>query len=507
MTDAGTGEPSWVRRTDHVMRPDPARVVSTIFLPGQEMAASGESRSSAVLERVLALSESDVEESLAAAMESFGHRHRDLPAAWTRNARLLEHRLVGAGPLSAARLQLIGAYFTQEYAVEGAALFNPSMVEHPDQSGLEPGSTRFLMTVRAVGEGHVSSVELRTGVIDALDVVRLDPPPTVAVLPTGTEPTYVRDVFAQQLRELGGDHANSDFVLDALPVTFTRPELDLALSQLRDQRLTRGSAVRTIERFERIAACNYAIEFPASSSPQERVIMPRSASESHGIEDVRAVRFLEPDVPAYLATYTAYDGREVSSQLLLSEDFRSFTVAQLSGPGSKNKGMALFPRRIHGRYVALSRADRESNAVTRSVDLRHWEAPVLVQTPHQPWEIVQLGNCGPPIETEYGWLVLTHGVGPMRQYSIGALLLDLEDPTVVTGRLDRPLLTPAEDERSGYVPNVVYSCGAMLHGRTLVLPYGCSDSVTRIALVDLDGLLSELRSATDSGGPHARPIR
>ncbi|HEY5137342.1 MAG TPA: glycoside hydrolase family 130 protein [Candidatus Nanopelagicales bacterium] len=483
-----------------MLRPDPARVVSTIFLPGQEMAASGESRSTAVLERVLALSESDVEETLARVVESFGPRHRDLPAAWATNSGLLRHRLVGSGRISAARLQLIGAYFTQEYAVEGAALFNPSMVEHPDQSGLEPGSTRFLMTVRAVGEGHVSSVELRTGVIDVLDVVRLDPPPTVAVLPAGTATTYVGDVFAQQLREHGGDHANSDFVLDALPATFTRPELDLALAQLRDQLLTRGSAVRTIERIERIAACNYAIEFPASSSPQERVIMPRSPSESHGIEDVRVVRFLETDGgPAYLATYTAYDGSSISSQLLQSDDFRTFTVAQLSGPGSKNKGMALFPRRVRGRYVALSRADRESNAVTTSVDLRHWETPVLVQTPHQPWEIVQLGNCGPPIETESGWLVLTHGVGPMRQYSIGALLLDLDDPTVVTGRLSRPLLTPAADERSGYVPNVVYSCGAMLHGRTLVLPYGCSDWETRIALVDLDGLLTELR--TEGAGP------
>lgn len=465
------------------------------------MAAAGESRSAAVLERVLALSESEVDECLAAAVESFGHRHPDLQGAWARNAGLLEHRLVGAGDISTARRQLIGAYFTQEYAVEGAALFNPSMVEHPDQSGLEHGSTRFLMTVRAVGEGHISSVELRTGVIDALDVVRFDPPPRVAVLPTATPTTYVREVFAQQLRVLGGDRANSEFVLDALPVTFTRRDLDLALIELRDQRLTRGSAVRTIERFEWIAACNYAIEFPASSSPQERVIMPRGPSESHGMEDVRIVRFLDAGGDLdYLATYTAYDGRSVSSQLLQTEDFRTFAVGQLSGPGSKNKGMALFPRRVRGRYVALSRADRENNAVTTSVDLRHWESPVLIQTPQQPWEIVQLGNCGPPIETESGWLVLTHGVGPMRQYSIGALLLDLDDPAVVTGRLRRPLLTPAADERSGYVPNVVYSCGAMLHGRTLVLPYGCSDSETRIALVDLDGLLSELGSA---GSPSA----
>lgn len=490
-----TNDPSWVRRTGQVLRPDPARVVSLIFLPGQEMAASGESRSSAVVERVLALPEDEVTDTLATALDTFGHRHRDLPATWAANAGLLEHRLVGIGAISSARRQLIGAYFTQEYAIEGAALFNPSMVAHPDQSGLEAGSTRFLMTVRAVGEGHVSSVEMRTGVIDSRDIVTLDPPPTVAVLAAHLPTTYSREAFSQQFRALGGEHANSDFVLETLPATFTRDDLDLALAGLRDQRLTRGAAVRTLERFERIAACSYATEFPESSSPQERVLMPRGPSESHGMEDVRLTRFLDAGAdPEYLGTYTAYDGRNVSSQLLRTRDFRHFDIAQLSGPGAQNKGLALFPRQVDGRYVALSRADRESNGVTTSADLRHWDKPVLVQTPHRPWEIVQLGNCGPPIETESGWLVLTHGVGPMRQYGIGAILLDIDDPTVVRGRLSRPLLTPDADERSGYVPNVVYSCGAMLHGRTLVLPYGCSDSETRLALVDLDELLAELGS-------------
>ena len=221
--------------------------------------------------------------------------------------------------------------------------------------------------------------------------------------------------------------------------------------------------------------------------------MPTGPSESRGMEDVRMARFAADEAAAaYVGTYTAYNGRSIASQLIQTDDFCRFAVTQLSGPGSKNKGMALFPRRIGGRFVAMSRADRESNGVTTSANLRHWEQPVLVQTPHQSWETVQLGNCGPPIETDAGWLVLTHGVGPMREYSIGALLLDLEDPTVVLGRLRYPLLTPSEDERSGYVPNVVYSCGGMLHGRTLVLPYGCSDSATRIALVEIDPLLAEL---------------
>jgi predicted GH43/DUF377 family glycosyl hydrolase len=492
-------DPRWVHRTDHVLRPDPARVVSRIFLPGQETAQRGQSRSAVILERILALTEAEVDETLADVRVAFARRHRDLEDIWARHYALMEHRVEGAGPLQLNRRRLIGAYFTQEFALEGAALFNPSMVPHPDQSGLPDGSTRFLMTVRAVGEGHISSVELRTGTIDGADVITLDPSADVAVRPTGTATCYSRLAFQQQLADLGGDRTNSDFVLDALPESFSRKDLDLALDELRGQSLTRGAAVRTIDRFEWIAACNYRVEFPEDSSMQERVLMPTAPSESRGIEDVRMLRFAETDGSIrYLGTYTAYDGRSIATQLIATEDFRSFDVTQLSGPGSKNKGMALFPRRIGDRYLALSRADRESNGVTASSDLRHWDQPVLVQIPDRPWESVQLGNCGPPLETDAGWLVLTHGVGPMRQYSIGALLLDLDDPTVVLGRLATPLLTPTADERDGYVPNVVYSCGGMLHGRSLVLPYGCSDSATRIALVDLDPLLDALTGDPDT---------
>lgn len=497
---------TWVRRTDLVLTPDPTRVVATIFLPGQELAASGESRSTAVLQRVLALSEDDVVAELESMLSSFGSRHRDVTGTWASNCRSVEHRVVGSQPLSQSRRQLIGAYFTKEYAIEGTALFNPSMVPHPDQSGLPPGSVRFVMTVRAVGEGHVSCIELRTGVVDAKQGVSLDQPATVAVLPSSVPVSWSRTSFEHQLVDIGGDRTNSDFVLGELPETFGREELDAALRSLRDQRLTRGAAVRTIDQFEWIAACSYAVEFPDSSADQERVLMPRGPSERVGMEDVRLVRFPADDGHVdYLGTYTAYDGRSVSSQLLATRDFRRFTVTRLSGPGSRNKGLALFPRRIRGRYIALSRTDRESNGITTSTDLHHWDEPVLVQTPQEPWEIVQLGNCGPPVETERGWLVVTHGVGPMREYSIGALLLDLDDPTVVLGRLRTPLLAPEPHERSGYVPNVVYSCGAMLHDRTLVLPYGCSDSSTRVALVSLDPLLEELAASPDRHAPTTHP--
>jgi len=428
--------PAWVRRTEHVLRPDPDRVVARVFVPGHDTATSGGSRAGAVLGRVLALADAEVDSDLAQLVDGFRDRHHDLEATWESSFAVVRHRLADAAALPANRRRLVGAYFTQEYAVQSTALFNPSMVPHPDQGGLPAGAARFVMTVRATGEGHVSSLELRTGTVDADDVVTFDPPPVRAVQP----------------------------------------------------------AVTTL------AERSYDAAFPSASEVRERVLMPQVAAESHGVEDVRMVRLESPDGSvSYAGTYTAYDGRGVSTQILRTQDFARMTSRPLSGPGARDKGLALFPRQIAGRWVAMSRADRETNAVTTSGDLLHWEDPVVVQRPEHAWEVVQLGNCGPPVETERGWLVLTHGVGAMRTYSIGALLLDLDDPTRVVGRLAHPLLTAVGDERSGYVPNVVYSCGAMLHGRTLVLPYGSSDTTTRVALVDLDALLDALTGAPRPG--------
>ncbi len=486
-------DPVWVRRTEHELHADPTRVVTMLFLPGQELAAPGLSRSSAVIQRVMALDEEDVEETLADIVVSYSSRHGDLLATLDAHADLVAHRLPDAPPVSVDRRRLIGAYFTQEYSVEAAALFNPSMVAHPDQSGLAQGVTRFVMSVRAVGEGHISSVEFRTGTIGDDGEITVDPVGHTTVRPVVVPTTYSKDGFERQHAELGGEQSNSDFVLDALPSTFDRADLDRALRELRAQRLTRGTGTRTIDRFEWIASCHYSIEFPAESTVAQRVVMPRSSSERHGLEDARFARFVEDDGRVeYRATYTAFDGSKVVPQLLRTDDFRTFHVSQLSGGGAKNKGMALFPRKVGGSYLAVSRADRESNALTRSDDLSHWHKPTPLQMPAQSWEIVQLGNCGPPIETEAGWLVLTHGVGPMREYGIGAILLDLEEPSKVIGSLARPMITAQSDERDGYVPNVVYSCGGMLHGDTLVVPYGCSDSFIRIALVDVPSLLDEL---------------
>ena len=433
-------------------------------------------------------------------MASFGPRSGDLAEALETHFGMVAHRLDNPHLLSLGRRLLIGAYFSKEYALEAAALFNPSMVAHPSQEGLAPGSTRFLMSVRAVGEGHISSIEFRTGTIDRDDEVVLDDPGRVTAQSRAIATTYSRDDFARQHAELGGDQGSAHFVLDALPPFFGRPELDLALARLRGQRLTRGSGAKTTEHFEWMAACAYSIDFDEQTAIHERVLLPTGPSECQGMEDVRLVRFTDADGSVdYRGTYTAFDGRRVAPQALRTKDFRTFHVSQLSGPAARNKGMAFFPRPVRGEFLALSRWDRESNALATSSDFSHWDRSATLQVPRHPWEIVQLGNCGPPLETEAGWLVLTHGVGPMREYSIGAILLDLDDPWTVLATLEEPLLAPQADEREGYVPNVVYSCGGLLHGGTLVLPYGCSDATIRVALVDLATLLDRLRPPVPAG--------
>lgn len=486
-----------VTRTGHVLRPDPTRVVTTMFLPGQEIMTSGTSRAGAVLDRVLGLSDDQVEAALAQVTHAFESRHRDLDATFETRFAMIAHRVAEPESLSRARRRLVGAYFSQEYAVEAAALFNPSMVAHPDQTGLAVGTTRFLMSVRAVGEGHISSAGWRTGTIDAADNLEFDDPGQVLVLADPLPTTFSRAQFVARVGRRGGQGTEAaTFVLAGLPEFFDREALDQAMAALRDQHLTRGPSGLVVQRLEEIAAAQYSIRFPADSALGERVIMPGSPAESHGLEDLRLVRFTDADgATSYRATYTAFDGSQVTPALLTTEDFVTFHSQQATGTAAQNKGMALFPRPVGDRYLALSRWDRESTTLAQSLDLSHWEHLSTLQEPSAAWEAIQVGNCGSPIETPAGWLVLTHGVGPVRQYGIGAILLDLDDPSLVLGHLPEPLLTPTADERDGYVPNVVYSCGAMLHGGTLVLPYGCSDSAIRVALVDVDSLLAALRPA------------
>ena len=493
-------------RTPVVIRPDARRVVARLFLPGQEGAVSGTSRAAGVIERCLALSERQTRELLADLVADHGTRHRSFDAVLDAHFAAVAHRIDGPGHLTTARRHLIGAYFTQEYALEAAALFNPSVVVHPVQDGA-PGDLRLVMSARAVGEGHLSSLVFRTGV--------LRPPgaagatgPTVTMddvspfAATGTPRTTLIDGerLAHEATLAGVDAESLHFVLEGMPARFTTQELDLALQRLTVQGLTRIHSHKTAERLRALTEGWYEIEFPARTELSERVLMPQVAVESHGIEDARFVRFTQDDgTSTYLATYTAFDGKGIQVRRLETPDFRLFRSSTLTGLAATNKGMALFPRRVAGRYVALSRWDRENTSVAFSDDGHHWPEAVTLQAPVHPWELIQLGNCGSPIETPAGWLVLTHGVGPLRRYAIGALLLDLDDPTRVIGRLSRPLLSPADDERDGYVPNVVYTCGALLHGRTLLLPYGCSDSQIRITLLDLPAVLDRLVPTASEG--------
>jgi predicted GH43/DUF377 family glycosyl hydrolase len=488
---------AWVQRLSPQLGPDPRRVLARLFVPGQEMLADGESRAGGVINRILALSEEEVTATLEATLASFGARHRELETILEEHFDLVAHRLGARIELSEERRLLIGAYFTNEYAVEGAALFNPSIVLHPEQDQVGFGEARVILSLRAVGEGHLSCIEFRTGIVDAGSQIRIDDPGSVLVPGRARPPVYERALFRGKLAELGEAGESAAFVLDSLPERFSQVELELALADLGDQVLTRTMARETIEHIRWVAASNYDRIFPEDSAIGERVLWPIGPTESHGMEDARFVRFVDDDGRVtYYATYTAFDGVHVVPQLLETTDFRAFRITQLTGPAARNKGMALFPRRIGGRYVALSRWDRENNAIVTSDNCRSWGTPTTLQSPERPWELLQIGNCGSPLETPDGWLVLTHGVGPMRVYSIGALLLDLDDPTRIVARLPEPVMVPDASEREGYVPNVLYSCGALLHGDSVVLPYGIGDAAIGVAVIPLPELLDRLHAAS-----------
>lgn len=478
-------EPLAVQRHSLKFRPDPARVVLRPFVPAQEWRVRN------VVQRIAALDEDAVEGLLAHVLAEFAGRHSDLE-------RMLELHCDRVRPdpgMSRARRLLLGSYFTAEYALESAALFNPSMVPHPDQEGLEPGSVRFLMSFRATGEGHLSSIEFRCGVLDREANVQVEPAGRHVTTPE-VEPdrAYDKPLFLRKLREMGFDEAECAAVMRPLPERFTLGALTRSLEEGRGNRQSRRER-RAAETMRWLAESNYRVRFPADIPVSERLIFPVSPSESNGIEDARFVRLVEDDGSAtYYATYTAYNGKTILPNLLETRDFLTFDVCTLNGPAVQNKGMALFPRPIDGRYAMISRQDNENLYLMFSEHLHFWHDTQKLLQPAQPWEFMQLGNCGSPIETRDGWLLLTHGVGPMRKYCIGAILLDLEDPSRVIGRLAEPLLSPDEVEREGYVPNVVYTCGAMVHQGRLVMPYAMSDLASSIATVDLDALLDRLRS-------------
>jgi len=477
-----------IERVSEQLDPDPRRVIPRFFGPGDEKRLRG------IIERIRALDRSEASELLSGLKRSFQKKHPDLAAIAKSNYDAVKHLVSDEHDLDEERRLLIGAYFTMEYAIESAALFNPSMVPAIAQDAAADGSTRFLMSLRATGEGHISSVVFRRGVIDHDDRIHIEPVSQYSrQLQVVENRQFEKQTYQKKLIEIGAFGSSTDEVLNRLGETFNFAELNLAIDAVRESRESALSFCETADKMIAVTRANYDLHMPDLDDPSEFVIFPNSDAESHGIEDMRLVRFRSEDGGiCYYGVYTAYDGSNIMPQLLETTGFHTIKIRTLGGRYALNKGMALFPRKVDGRYLMLGRLDNENLFLLRSDDVLFWNEAELLMKPKFAWEIIQIGNCGSPIETEAGWLVLTHGVGPMRQYSIGVVLLDRDDPSQVIGRLPDPLLVPIEDERVGYVPNVVYSCGGLIHNEKLVIPYAISDRSTTFALVSLPELLAEL---------------
>jgi predicted GH43/DUF377 family glycosyl hydrolase len=419
------------------LRPDPARVVVRPFKPATEprdFNPTDKSRANHIVERVLALDSAAVAAQLADVLENFLGRHRNLLEIFESRAIEMEEAFAGHSAFTQDQRRLVGAYFLHEYSFEAAALFNPSIVSHPDQTGAPTGGRRFILSLRAVGEGHVSSLTFRTGFIAADGNVSIDPPARLAAVPKVVGP----------------------------PVDVDTDHVELA--------------------------------FKADEDISERVIFPVLASQSNGVEDARFVEFTDGGEKIFYATYTAYTGRAIRSELLETRDFVTFRMSALQGTAARNKGMGLFPRRINGQYAMIARQDNENLYLIYSDDLHTWNGGQAILKPRFPWEFVQIGNCGAPIELDEGWLLLTHGVGPVRRYSIGAVLLDKADPSKILARSSEPLVRPEPSDREGYVPNVVYTCGGMRHNDRIILPYAISDTFCSVATMKIAALLDNLQS-------------
>lgn len=478
-----------VLRSDLELHPDPTRLIARPFLPGETTFAGGPSRVELIANRVLRLSDDEARDLLQRTRSRFANRHPDLDQIWQENLEKATALHPPLGDAKGDKRALLGAFFTQEYAPEGAALLNPSMVPVSD----DDGEGRFVLSLRAIGEGHLSSVEFRSGHIDEDGWAHVDPPSPYLRLGRRRAPNYEKGTFHSKLLALNADPVLVSIVMDRLPDQFDSAQLEAAIDLMQRGELSGAGVFETSRLIHWLASSNYELVYPGTEPLSERVLLPSSPAESHGIEDARFVRFSDEDgTTTYYATYTAWDGFSILPQLIETEDFVRFRFATLNGSCARNKGLALFPRRVGGLYTALGRHDLENLHVLRSDQIRVWDHAEMISSPEHGWETVQIGTCGSPIETPAGWVVLTHGVGPMRTYALGALLLDLEEPARVIGRLQEPLIEPAPDERDGYVPNVVYSCGGMIHAGWLVIPYGFSDQAVHIASVPLDELIDEM---------------
>ena len=486
--------PVSVKRYNNIFRPDSSRVIARFLYTGDE-------RSMNVIKRVLEMPEDEVKLTISQVLRGFSQRHRNISKIFEKHfnqiTNLFDNLEIKPEDVDLNRKVLIGSYFTMEYSIESAAFFNPSMVVHPDQSELAPKELRVIISFRATGEGHISSLVFRTGVLDKDNNLALE---EAGQLLDEAEVikrfVYDKESFMKKLDEMQSFNniVPAALVLDELGDKFTYGDLKKCVQNARNNLEMSAAKELLLSEIMWLASSHYEIQFSLDTAISERVIFPVSDTERHGIEDSRWVKFTEDDgTNTYYATYTAYDGSAILPKLMETKDFYHFTVLPLHGEIAQNKGMALFPRKINGKYAMLCRIDGVNNYIAFSDQIGMWRTAQLLMRPKYHWEFIQIGNAGSPIETEEGWLLLTHAVGPLREYVLSAALFDLDNPTKEIGRLSDPLLMPNQNEREGYVPNVVYSCGSILHNGDLIIPYAMSDYASTYATVNLKELLEELK--------------
>ncbi len=485
-----------VTRKDSRFFPDPSRVIARFCNFSRE-------RSKNIILSVLAMSDSEVFTTLSQVLRGYSRRHRNISLIFETHfnklAELFGELGIKTGKVNQSRKALIGSYFTMEYSIESAAFFNPSIVEDPDQSETGTDEKRVILSFRATGEGHISSIVFRSAVIDKNNNLNIEPVgKMLAEAERIKRHIYNKKSFIKKLDEMRDfdNKLSPVFVLEKLGDRFTYGELKRAVEEIRKTHQLTPNKELIINQMVWLALSHYEIEFSLDSAISERVIFPISDTEKNGIEDARFVKFTEDNGEVtYYATYTAYDGISILPKLLTTKNFYHFKGLPIHGELAKNKGIALFPRKINGKYAILCRIDGINNYIAFSDNINVWREAKLIQKPKYSWDLVQVGNAGSPVETEEGWLVITHGVGPMREYVLGASLFELNNPENEIGRLKTPLLAPNSEEREGYVPNVVYSCGSIIHNRNLIVPYAMSDYAATYATVDLNELLNELKSS------------
>jgi len=481
-----------VDRKNIKFNPDSRRIIARFFQPG------GDEKVKNIITRILALSDQETRIILKQTLTDYAQRHRNISKVFQKhfdNAIAIFTQLdIDPETLPQEKQLLIGSYFTMEYSIESAAFFNPSIFEAPDQAGLDEGEKRVIVSFRATGEGHISSIVFRSGIIGKDSNLRFKPPGDLVDMPeTVISHVYNKQDFFNKLSEMDVQKELINMVIDRLNDHFTYEELQDSIKQSMENDDLSPLQKKVVKDCDWLANSHYEITFSLDTAISERVIFPISDIEKNGIEDARFVKFIDEDgLSTYYATYTAYNGYTILPKLIETKDFYHFKVMPLNGEYAQNKGMALFPRKINNMYAMVSRIDGVNNYIMYSNNIHYWYEAQMFQEPQFPWQFIQIGNCGSPVETERGWLLLTHGVGPMRRYSLGVILLDLDDPSQVLGQTKEPLMRPNVQEREGYVPNVVYSCGPMIHNNDLIIPYAMADYASSFASVSLDELFTKI---------------